>query len=74
MEHSVIKIFCTVWIAKDNDGRVFLHTKKPKRNKLGGGCYLSLPYKEMVDVSGTVFECMLNDSGKTIIKLNLTQN
>ena len=63
-----------VWIAKDSDGRVFLHTKRPKRNKLGGGCYMSLPYKEMIEVSGTMFERMLDDSGKTIIKLNLTQN
>ena len=60
-----------VWIAKDNDGRVFLHTKKPKRDKLGGGCYMSLPYREMIEVSGTAFERILDESGKNIVRFDI---
>lgn len=59
------------WIARDNDGRVFIHTGRPKRNTLGGGCYISYPYGGMIDVSGTEFENMLDKSGKTILEIGV---
>lgn len=62
-----------IWIARDNDGRVFIHRKKPKRNTLGGGCYLSYPYREMIDVTNTMFEEMLDKSGKNIISLTINE-
>jgi len=41
------------YIARDSDGRLFLHFNEPKIDNLGGMHWQSLPYRSMINLDNT---------------------
>lgn len=42
-----------IWIARDEDGRLFMHFIEPIRDYIGGMHWQSFPYKSMINIDNT---------------------
>lgn len=52
------------WVAKDEDGDVYLYFKKPKKNKVSGKCFTTHTYRNILKLNGTPLEAVVQESQK----------
>lgn len=46
-------VIMDIWIAKDSDGRMFIHFSEPSIVNTSGNHWQSFPYTSMINIDGT---------------------